>query len=122
MIAVTVGGKLCDDCAENYSYDANESRCVPCNEKTFTYRDVNAGSVWVTGSFTSWATSLYDGAIPMGKDGSGVWSTTVSIAVPGTHQYKFIVNEKYWYADPDNSMIVADGHGGVNSLIEVCEL
>jgi hypothetical protein len=65
---------------------------------------------------------LYDGAIPLSLDSSGVWTATVVIDIPGTHEYKFIVNERYWYADPENSMIVADGHGGVNSLVEVCAL
>lgn len=90
-----------------------------CHEVTFMYDDASATSVWLTGDFTTWAETLADGAFAMLNDGMGHWSVTVTLDA-GTHQYKFIVDGTEWHYDPTNPDTVSDGHGGLNSVIEVC--
>ena len=86
-------------------------------QHTFELRGYeNAGSAWVTGSFTGWAPSPVDGAIDMTLNG-GVWSVTVPME-PGLHRYKFVVDGSNWIADPDNPWQEDDGFGGQNSVYE----
>jgi 1,4-alpha-glucan branching enzyme len=90
-----------------------------CHEVTFTYNDASASSVWLTGDFTAWAETLADGAYEMLNDGSGLWSVTVTLPA-GTNEYKFLVDGSEWHHDPSNPDTVSDGHGGLNSVIDVC--
>jgi hypothetical protein len=92
----------------------------PCNEVVFTYRDANARTVWLTGTFTSWARNPGAGARELTRGADGVWSITTRIAMTGPQQYKFIVNGTDWVRDPTNMMTADDGVGGVNSVINVC--
>jgi glycosidase len=112
-------GDLCDECAEDYVDEGGE--CIPCNQVTFFYSDSAASSVWVTGSFTSWAPTVEAGAIEMTSDGSGSWSATTSITPGGRHLYKFVVDGTRWEPDPVNPNREDDGFGGWNSVIEVCD-
>lgn len=94
----------------------------PCNELTFTYRDMAARTVWLTGSFTRtpWAPSVAMGALEMTRGANGVWSVTTRINATGPVQYKFIVDGTRWERDPDNMMTAPDGNGGQNSVVNVC--
>jgi len=113
-------GDLCDECEEGYVPDGDE--CVPCNELAFYYTDSSASSVWVTGSFTDWADSLAGGAIEMTDDGTGSWGVTTAISPGGRHTYKFVIDGgARWEHDPLNPQREDDGHGGFNSVIEVCD-
>lgn len=62
----------------------------------------------VAGSFTSWG----DGALEMSKVGE-LWTLTVDLE-PGDYEYKFILNDSQWMADPLNT----DGSGN-NSQFNV---
>ncbi len=90
--------------------DASSAACT----NTFVLADhARAGSVWLTGTFTSWATQPGAGAIEMQIDGGGVWSVSHDFA-PGDYQYKFIVDSSTWITDPD-APTVDDGMGNTNS-------
>lgn len=91
----------------------------PCNEHTFVYTNATAQSVWVTGSWTSWGSTLAAGAIALEKTGD-TWRKTVRIDPPGRVTYKLIVNGTMWIPDPGNPMQEPDGVGGQNSVLEVC--
>ncbi len=92
----------------------------PCNQHTFTYVDAMASTVWVTGSFTDWATTPAEGAIELMDDGTGTWSVTFLVEPPGEHQYKFIIDGTTWIPDPENPDSVDDGFGSTNSVITLC--
>jgi glycosidase len=79
------------------------------------YRE--ATSVWVTGTFNSWAPTPGDGAIAMTR-GETSWKASL-VLEPGRHAYKFIINGTDWIADPANPSAADDGFGGRNSLF-VC--
>jgi glycosidase len=92
----------------------------PCNEHTFSYVSTTATSVWVTGTFTAWATTPAEGAIELANDGSGTWSVTMLVEPPGHHEYKLIIDGMTWIDDPMNDNRVNDGFGGYNSVIDLC--
>ena len=92
----------------------------PCNEVTFTYRDANARSVWLSGTFTQWAPTVMRGALELTRGADNTWSVTTRITPTGPHQYKFIVDGTRWIQDPQNTMAADDGMGGRNSVINVC--
>jgi 1,4-alpha-glucan branching enzyme len=70
--------------------------------------------VCVAGTFNNWNPT----ANPL-KDNpdSGHFKTTIKLS-PGRHEYKFIVNGE-WRVDPKCSIRVPNGHGGLNSAIDV---
>jgi hypothetical protein len=72
-------------------------------------------SVWLTGSFVSWAGNPQAGAVQFTLGVDGAW--TGSYAFPaGSHQYKYIVNGNDWILDPTNPNTVDDGMGHTNNL------
>ncbi|MBI5868800.1 MAG: hypothetical protein HZB43_11035 [candidate division Zixibacteria bacterium] len=67
--------------------------------------------VAIAGSFSNWEPQ------PMIKGRDGVWRITVQL-MPGTHQYKFLVDTE-WHEDPNNPRKVPNEFGGMNSICEV---
>ncbi len=92
----------------------------PCNEITFEYTNAGASTVWISGTFTGWATSPSMGALEMVNDGSGNWSLTTLVEPFGRHEYKLIIDGTDWIADPNASEFVDDTFGGQNAVIYVC--
>jgi glycosidase len=94
----------------------------PCDLITFTYSDPSAQSVWVTGTFTDWAFTDTEGALPLTRDpATGDWVLTTTIADHGQHHYQFIVNGREWLPDPNNSNRITDQLRGFRSVIDVCD-
>ena len=90
--------------------DASSAACTT----TFVLAGhASAGSVWLTGTFTGWATQPGAGAIELQIDAGGVWSVSHDFAV-GDYQYKFIVDSSTWITDPA-APTVDDGMGNTNS-------
>jgi glycosidase len=83
-------------------------------QQTFTYKNTNAGSVWLTGSFTNWADHPDLGAIPLTRSGDA-WTVRVTLPA-GKNLYKFVVDGRSWVADPNALFQEADGFGSVNSI------
>jgi AMP-activated protein kinase-like protein len=75
----------------------------------------SATSVWLTGTFNSWAGNPGAGAVPLALQADTSWTGTHPFAA-GTYQYKYIVDGTSWIADPDNPNSIDDGFGGKNSL------
>ena len=90
---------------------------TPCDLHTFTYQG-EATSVWVSGSFTSWAT-MPPGARALTRDNLGTWTLTTQIGM-GKQTYKLIIDGSRWIADPANPMSENDGYGGRNSVVYTC--
>ncbi|MCA9607373.1 MAG: Beta-galactosidase C-terminal domain [Myxococcales bacterium] len=118
---VTAGDGACD------SLDGGVTPMVdagppppPCNEITFEYTNSGASTVWISGTFTSWATTPAEGALEMVNDGAGHWSLTTLIEPFGRHEYKLIVDGTSWIADPSATENVDDTFGGLNSVLYVC--
>jgi hypothetical protein len=68
-------------------------------------------SVAIAGSFNNWEPQ------PMTQGRDSVWRITVQL-VPGTHQYKFLVDGE-WREDPNNPRKMPNEFGGLNSICEV---
>ncbi len=80
---------------------------------TFAYKDENARSVYVTGSFNDW--SLDESCRMRFEDGK--WVANIPLRF-GVHKYQFIVDGR-WREDPSNPRQERNSFGDINSLIEV---
>ena len=96
------------------SAGATSATCAP---HVFTWADPQHAlkSVAVTGSFNAWSTTgnalAYDASTQR-------WTLPLTMAA-GTQQYKFIIDgSSAWKADPANPNTMADGFGGVNSVLD----
>ena len=94
----------------------------PCDQYTFEYENDEATTVWVTGSFTGWATAP-PGALVLSKEADDVWRLT-TIVGEGHQSYKFVIDgdtpDEEWVTDPSNPNTEPDGYGGFNSVLELC--
>jgi len=68
--------------------------------------------VFVAGSFNNW-----DGEKDKLTEKKGVFSKSILLQ-PGRYEYKFVVNG-IWTVDPDCADWVPNGHGSLNSVVEV---
>lgn len=75
-------------------------------------------AVYLAGSFNDWQPTAEK---MKGPDEEGNFSLEYNLR-PGEHQYKFVINGKHWFHDPDNELTTADGHGGKNSIINAGEM
>jgi hypothetical protein len=74
-----------------------------------------ASSVWLSGSFVTWAPNPGAGAIAFTLGVDGAWTGSYAFEA-GTHQYKFIVDGSNWILDPTNQNTADDGMGNTNSV------
>lgn len=93
------------------------STCAP---QLFTYDPKGRAltTVHVAGSFNAWPATIGAGGFPLALQPSGTWTLSKQLA-PGAHQYKLVLNESEWIADPANPKTAPNGLGGDNSLLEV---
>ncbi len=80
----------------------------------FEYRDPQADSVFLAGSFNNWNSH----ALRMKKDTGGLFYIDIPLD-EGIYQYKFVVNGTRWVEDPTSNEYAPDGFGGRNSVIRV---
>ena len=114
-----VNARRAVELAKQESHSLNVVGCTPPRVENghlvFVYHDDAATNVVVAGDFNGWGET----ASPLRKDSSGLWLTEVKAPPAGRYQYKFIVNGQRWIEDPSNGMKVADGYGGLNSLLVI---
>ncbi len=86
---------------------------------TFRYTpDRPIRAVSLAGSFNGWNR----GALPMtGPDASGAYVGEITLGA-GTYQYKFVIDDDAWIADPLNPAGAPDNHGGFNSVLKLGKL
>ncbi len=80
----------------------------------FEFFDPAAKIVTVAGDFNQWDAEVR----VLKRDAGGLWRVTVRL-VPGTYQYKFVVNGDRWEEDPLNLHRMYNGHGTFNSILKV---
>lgn len=107
------------DCA--YRDTCGSGTCAPasCDAQTFVFdpQGRSLTSVHVAGSFNAWAGTIAAGGLPLVYSAStGQWSGTFAIG-EGMHQYKLVLDEREWLADPRSPASVPDGFGGRNSSV-----
>lgn len=96
--------------------DAAPDASVPVCDHAFRVDgQATASSLWLTGSFVSWAGTPEAGAIAFTLGNDGAWTGSYEFQA-GTHQYKFIVNGTDWILDPTNPNTVDDGMGHINNV------
>jgi hypothetical protein len=81
----------------------------------FYYQNYEAKTVGLAGSFNKWTPNQ---AVFVRAD-LGVWRAEISMLPPGRYQYKFVVNNGDWVADPENMRCEPDGFGGLNSVVVI---
>ncbi|MBU1078829.1 MAG: glycogen-binding domain-containing protein [Spirochaetes bacterium] len=87
---------------------------VSGNKVLFRYHDPAANTASVAGSFNDWNVN----ANKMSKDDNGFWTVELEL-IPGTYQYKYVVDGNDWKKDPMNPDSKEDGFGGENSILEI---
>jgi len=80
---------------------------------TFSLYAPGAKKVILVGEFNKWNNKVD----PMKKNKKGIWNNIVML-LPGTHEYKFIVDGEWWH-DPKNDQTCYNQHGTLNSVITV---
>jgi enterochelin esterase-like enzyme len=112
---VTLAGQIQSDSAPAASNvrDAQSPRVFPDRSVLFTLKAPGATSVEVAGG-----DGLGKGPFPMTKNADGIWSVTVTRAVPGFHYYWFLV-DGVSVNDPGSETYF--GYGKETSGIEVPE-
>jgi 1,4-alpha-glucan branching enzyme len=73
-------------------------------------------SVCVVGSFNDWDKR----ADPMTLRADGSYTARLSM-VPGTYQYKYVIDGVLWLKDPIRPEAVSDGYWGENSILRVTQ-
>lgn len=97
--------------AKKANYKANADHR---NKRAFTFNAPGALSVMLVGDFTHWQAN----AIPMRKQGDGLWHAEVELP-PGNYHYRFLVDGE-WRDDPECTLHVPNPFGGRNCVREVC--
>lgn len=80
---------------------------------TFRFRNGRASAVTLAGDFNNWSTT----ADPMRSSGDGTWTVELDLA-PGRHEYKFFVDGREWWNDPDAPK-TPNAWGSENSYVDV---
>jgi 1,4-alpha-glucan branching enzyme len=83
------------------------------NRQKFCFTAPAAMSVLLVGDFTHWQQK----GIPMKKGKDGIWTATVNLP-PGTHHYRFIVDNE-WRDDPECTLRVPNPYGSQNMVRRV---
>jgi 1,4-alpha-glucan branching enzyme len=90
---------------------------LPSTETVFRYRagpGTRMHSCSVVGNFNGWD-PLAD---PMHAQEDGTFWLRVGL-IPGTYEYKFVVDQSHWIPDPSASGNISDGYWGHNSILDV---
>lgn len=81
---------------------------------TFRFWHPRSASVALVGDFNSWDISAH----PMSYDAEGdVWTLTLELE-PGRYEYKFFVDGRTWWNDPD-APSMPNPWGSENSYVDV---
>lgn len=108
---------------EHESCVAGTCQTDPCKLHTFVLPAGGKtwGKVHVAGSFNGWAGTVAAGGWEMTYVPQiDAWVTKRPLD-DGTYDYKLVVDESTWLADPKNPLTDPDGFGGVNSkLVMAC--
>jgi len=114
-----VNARRAVELAQKEQHGLNTVGCSPPRVQNgdlmFVYHDDEARKVTLAGDFNRWNPALS----PLTKDPSGLWLTKLATPGPGSYQYKFVVDDRRWIEDPSNGMKVADGFGGLNSVLVI---
>lgn len=111
----TVAAKKANAAAKGAAMVAKKAPAKAAERRvTFTVRADAGKAVYLAGSFNQWSPT---GKKMTDKKKDGVYSATVKLA-PGTYEYKFVI-DGVWCADPENTDIVKNDCGTLNSVITV---
>lgn len=105
------------DCAFREICDDGSCELSPCDAQTFVFdpQGRTLASVHVAGSFNGWAGTVAGGGLPLAYSAAtGLWAGAFALG-EGDHQYKLVLDEREWIADPRAPATAPDGFGGSNS-------
>jgi serine protease AprX len=81
----------------------------------FYFYHQQATTVGISGDFMHWKKDVVQMARQAGDNHD--WSVTVPFEQKGIYQYKFVVDQQHWIADPRNPYRKPDGYNGFNSQL-----
>ncbi|HTA28828.1 MAG TPA: glycogen-binding domain-containing protein [Candidatus Cybelea sp.] len=95
----------------SYGHNPNTTSAIGM---VFRLNRPEAKIVFVCGDFNDWSPRSLR---MFRRGGRGEWERTIPLE-PGRYQYKFIVDGE-WMHDPKASENIPNGHGSLNSIMEV---
>ena len=109
------------DCAYRDQCEAGSCQPTACDAQVFVFdpHGRTLTSVHVAGSFNAWASTIAGGGLALTyAPSTGLWTGSFAIGA-GMHQYKLVLDEREWIADPRAPSTVPDGFGGNNSAVNL---
>jgi 1,4-alpha-glucan branching enzyme len=82
----------------------------------FTLTAPNARQVAVVGDWNSWQPDINK---LVDDDGDGVWELKLKISAGKEYRYQFLIDGERWVPDPNSLINLADGFGGVDSVLQL---
>jgi hypothetical protein len=107
------------DCGYRDSCGATGCEPSPCDTHTFVFDPGTRalGTVHVAGTFNGWPQTIGGGGWPLvHSPATGQWTGTFVVG-EGDHQYKLVLDEQEWIADPRGTASAPDGFGGANTRL-----
>ena len=80
------------------------------------FHAAGARSVAVVGDWNDWNPEYH--LMKYSAD-TGVWQIEFTVTPNREYRYQFLVDGEQWHADPTASIVVNDGFGGVNSILDI---
>jgi 1,4-alpha-glucan branching enzyme len=74
--------------------------------------DVVGDTVHVVGEFNEWQTSR-----KMKKQKDNGWRLTLSLKPGGEYEFRYLLNERDWFNDPEADRFVPNPFGELNSVV-----
>ena len=78
----------------------------------FSFKPENAETVEIVGLNSDWENSIV-----MSKKKDGTFTSEVSLPKNSQHEFKYRVNEREWFNEPEADSHAANGFGDANSII-----
>lgn len=77
-------------------------------------KKINAESVALLGDFNNWDPK----ATPMEALKSGEFKAVIDLENNTTYQFRYLINQKDWYNDPEADDYVINEYGGHNCVVD----
>jgi len=107
------------DCTYRDTCTVGSCEPTACDSQTFVFDPQGQPhtTVHVAGDFNNWAGTIAGGGLSLAySPDSGLWVGTFQIG-QGSHQYKLVLDQQTWVADPRAPASAPDGFGGQNSVV-----
>jgi serine protease AprX len=109
-----VGASLAEKHTMHSDYPSTPVINTLTQKIAFYYHNDSSNSVALVGSFNDWKATMF-----FKRNGNGIWKAEIPMLPKGTYRYKFLVDSRVWFDDPENLYREPDGFNGLNSRFTI---